>query len=760
MMNKFSNIVLLMAAIFFSAMMLSAEPREGASLSGYVVDTENGETLIGATVFIKGTKLGAYTNKSGYYAVTGIPAGEYTVRVTNVGYKPLEQRITLDKNQSLRRKFELEPSAVMTKEISVEADRQEDKRQITISSIEVPIKNIKKIRIGGEADIFRSLQYLPGILTSSQLSSGLFVRGGSPDQNLVLLDGSTVYNPTHLFGFISTFNPDAIKDVELIKGGFQAEYGGRLSAVLNITQKEGNKKKIEGDASLGIISSRASVEGPLGNGSWFIGGRRTYFELIKELLPDDPDTPIPDFNFYDFNGKITQSIGQNDKLSLSGFVSADNLAYDGFGLGVDLNVGNQTAALMWTHIFSDNLFSKFNLSASTYDNSLSGEQSGYYFLFDNSITDYTLKGSLEWFTSEIITHKFGFESANYTFRYKSNFSGEEDSTAQTGVAAAGSTNLKVTDWNHSAYAQVNLNATDRISIQTGLRANYYEMNKDLTFDPRIALRYQYSTELAFKGAFGIFHQNLRLASQPDFSFFDTWLPSDSTVPVSRAIHYILSMESEPFEEFDFNVDVYYKRLYNISEINRYILKAETAGDIFFVGDAESYGLEFFLQKKYGRFTGWAGYALGFISAWFDEINNGEPFRPKFDRRHDFKIVLQYELDEHWDFGATFIFQSGQSYTGATSRFQLKMPEQGSGRGIVIPSERYGLRLPPSHQLNFNASYSFTIGNLPARVILDIFNVYNRRDIWFRYYDTRGDDTEVKDIELLPILPSLSFEIEF
>lgn len=752
----------IIAIILMSGTLLLAKPElmGSGSLSGFVKDSETEETLIGATVFIKGTKLGAYTNKSGFFSITGIEPGEYEVSVTSVGFEKLIEKINITKDKGIRKTFMLKQNTVMKEGITVDAEKEVEKREISISKIKVPIKQIKQIRTAGEADVFRSLQYLPGVLTSSQISSGLYIRGGSPDQNLILLDGSVVYNPSHLFGFISTFNPEAVKDVELIKGGFPAEYGGRLSSVLTITQKDGDRSGIHGLGSIGAISSRLSLEGPIGNGSWFVGGRRTYFEAIKALLDDDPTEPLPDYSFWDVNGKISQNFGRDDKIFFSGMMTEDFLDYSSFGLSVGLGIENKAGSVKWTHIFGDNLFSTLNLSGSTYSNGFVGGQSGFTFDVSNSITDYTLKGSLEWFTTDKITHKFGFESSRYRFNFYQNIGSDSDTTTQTESNGGGQLNLDIYDWNHSFYGQINDQLTDLMSMQLGIRVNYWENSDLLTFDPRIAFRYQFQENVAVKASWGIYHQNLRLASQQDFSFFDTWLPTDSTLPASRAYHYILSFETEPTEGYDLNFDFYYKNLNNMSELNNLILEANTARDVFFIGDAEAYGGEVFLQKRYGNFNGWIGYALGFIYANFDSINNGETFRPKYDRRHDLKIVANYMLNDNWEFGASFTFQSGQSYTGQTSRFQTYLPGSNLGKGITVPSQRYGLRLPASHQLNVNVAYSFKMFKLPAKLILDIFNIYNRRDIWFRYYDTTQEETEVKDIKLLPIVPSVSFEIKF
>lgn len=753
--------ILLLALVGLLAMTASvnAQQEKTATINGYVVDVATGETMVGATVFVKDRKIGTYTNKSGFFAIPDVPEGKQIVVVKYVGYEVLETVITIRAGESQQLKLAVKQQ-LQSNQVTVTADRSDDKRQIEISHVNVPVEQLKQLRIGGEADVFRSLQYMPGILTSSQISSGLYIRGGSPDQNLVLLDGSTVYNPSHLLGFFSAFNPDAVKDVDLIKGGFPAEFGGRLSAVLNLTQKDGNRNEVEGLVSVGAISSRASLQGPVGNGSWFVGGRRTYLDLLLAALPEDKENPLPTFNFYDVNAKITQDITDKDRLSLSGFLSSDDLGLNGNDIEFGIGIGNRAGALHWTHIFGDNLFSVVNVSGSHYKNGFDGNQSGFQFSIENTITDYTAKGNLEWFASDGLTFKGGFESTRYIFHYVQNFSGNSDSTAQSGTTSGSVTNLTVNDWAHAGYLQANAHLTDLLSLQLGLRGGYSDLSSIYTWDPRVAARYQIQEGVAVKAAWGIYHQYLHLASLQDFSFFDTWLPTDSTVQPGASTQYILSLETSPFDGYDLNIEGYYKTLQNISELNQYSTKSQTVADILYSGTGEAYGAEIFLQKKSGDLTGWIGYALGYINAHFDSVNNGKDFRPKYDRRHDIKVVAQYKINNRWDLGASFSFQSGQSYTGVTSRFETSLPNEPNGTAVTIPAERYGLRLPPSHQLNLNANYNSTLFGLPMRLLIDVYNVYSRRDIWFRYYDASGAVTEVTDVRLLPILPTIAIELKF
>jgi hypothetical protein len=287
-----------------------------------------------------------------------------------------------------------------------------------------------------------------------------------------------------------------------------------------------------------------------------------------------------------------------------------------------------------------------------------------------------------------------------------------------------------------------------------------KLNKGYFLDPRLALRYMVTGDIAVKAAWGIYHQGLRIAGMPNFSIFDVWLPSDTSVDVSKSIHYIFSVETNPNETSSLNFDVYYKTMSDIGELNQMTLIGDKITDVLYIGNAYSYGAEIFYQRTVGRLTGWIGYGLGFIYAQFDSINQGRQFRPKYDRRHDFKVVAQYKLSKTWELGGTFTLQSGQSYTGATSRGQLFLPGQTWGSSKITMSDLYGLRLPVSHQLNLYGARNFKMWGKDSRLIIDIFNVYNRRDIMMRMYNTRDEVTVIEDLRLLPIIPSVSLEVRF
>jgi hypothetical protein len=499
-----------------------------------------------------------------------------------------------------------------------------------------------------------------------------------------------------------------------------------------------------------------SLQGPLGNGSFFVGGRRTYLDLVTGLLPEDPESPLPSFNFYDVNVKLTQNLSEDDKLSVSGFLTRDNLSFAQPGLDFGVRLGNRATAARWSHVYSPELFSVVNVSASRYDNGFTGDNSGLKFDVNNSIIDYTIKSEFEWFTAENMTIKTGYEGSIYNFTYTQIF----EQSLQGSEKQVDTNQLNIWDNVHSAFAQFNWNVTDLLSLQGGFRANYWSTSDRTLFDPRLAARWQVADGVAVKAAWGVYHQYLRLASSPDFTFFDTWLPTDQTAPTGRAEHYIAAVETKPWEGYDLNVDVYYKTLNNINELQQGNRRSITVSDLFYFGDGHTYGAEVFLQKKTGRLTGWIGYALGYVFSQFDSVNQGREFRPKFDRRHDLKITALYNLSERWEIGATFMFQSGQSYTGATSTLGGRMPGWDGGIVMINPSQRWGLRLPNSHQLNLNVNYNTTLFDLPCRLFLDVFNVYSRRDIWFRFYQTDNGIPEVTDVRLLPILPTISMEVKF
>lgn len=723
-----------------------------ALVSGFVKDSASGESIIGATIRVRSVKRGAVTNKSGYFALH-LPAGErHLIEVSAVGYRMASRALTLRPDEKQQLNFLLVQSNVQGADVTVETDKKEERQAPQVSRVTIQASQIAQLPKAGEADLFRTLQMLPGVQTASELSSGLYIRGGSPDQNLILLDGSVIYNPSHFFGFFSTFNMDAIKEVELIKGGYPAEYGGRLSAVLNVTNKDGDRQNTHGKFTLGAIASRATIETPLGTGAITLSGRRTYLDAILNASGLSEELGLPDYSFYDFNGKITQNPGEHDKVSLSGYLGRDILDFSdpASGTSVLLKWGNKTASLDWTHVFRNDLFSQINVSASNYYSNLVLGAASDALTRDNSIVDYSLKGALEYFYGEDHKIKLGLEATTYNFKFAVKY-GDAPLNA----------NVDLSPQYGAVYVQDDWKLSERAAITAGLRVDAMTSRDELGIDPRIAARYILTPEVTLKASFGIYHQYLRLATNPNVSFFDVWLPIDETQPASSSEQYILGVSTTPWEGYTFEVETYYKKLHNIVELRPNILGGQKMSDIFFLGGGYSYGIEFFLQKQWGDLTGWLGYTLAWTRREFAEINKGEVFPPTYDRRNDVNLVLTYKLNDRWTVGGVFVYATGQAYTQTLAGFNRREPEY-SGSYVSIPGKTNALRLPPYHRLDLSATYSFSLfsDTRNASFNFDIYNAYNFRNVWFKSVDASTNPATITDIRLLPVLPTLGLQVSF
>ncbi|MFI5263417.1 MAG: TonB-dependent receptor domain-containing protein [Candidatus Kapaibacterium sp.] len=724
-----------------------------AIISGYVKDSLSGETIIGATIRVRSLKRGAVTNKSGYFALHLPSETDLLIEISSLGYRTFPKPIRLAPGEKRSENYILVPESIQGGEITVETDKEKEEREAPqVSRVSITPSQVASLPKAGESDIFRILQLIPGVQTISEISAGLYVRGGSPDQNLILLDGSTLYNPNHFFGFFSTFNSDAIKDVELIKGGFPAEYGGRLSAVLNVTNKDGDLYNTTGKVTLGLISSRATIETPIGDGALSLSGRRTYIDLILNATGLTQSLDIPNYHFYDLNGKFTQTLSPYDKIAISGFGGADNLTFDNgkSASSVDIGWGNQSGAANWTHLFANDLFMKFNVTGSHYYSLLVFGLGTNSFSFDNQIFDYSVHGDLEYFLGSTHEIKTGFQLSQYHFILK---------IAQ-GINPPYA-NIDLTPIYYAGYISDEWKPTEKFAITTGLRLDGITSRSDLGIDPRITVRYIVNPDLTLKASYGIYHQYLKLASNPLFSAFDLWLPVDATQAASMAHQYVLGMATAPFTDFTFEAEAYYKDFNNLVELRPNILTGNTLADIFFVGKGFSYGIEFFLQKRVGDWTGWLGYTLAYTRRSFPDINNGITFPPIYDRRNDLNLVATYRINDRWTVGTTFVYATGQSYSQTTALYNAEEPDY-NGKLIPIEGSKNGLRLEPYNRLDLSATYSFSFFSEKrnAEFNIDIYNIYNHRNVWFRRIDTSVDPATSEDVRLLPILPTFGISVKF
>lgn len=724
-----------------------------ALVSGYVKDSVTGETIIGATVRVRSLHRGVISNRSGYYALY-LPSGEdLIVEVSSLGYKKFTENIRLAESEHRTQDILLRTENLQGGEVVVESDRFKEQRESPqVSTVSLKPNEVRSLPHAGEADIFRILQLIPGVQTVSEVSAGLYIRGGSPDQNLILLDGSALYNPNHFFGYFSTFNPDAIKDVELIKGGFPAQYGGRLSAVLNVTNNDGDMYATRGTVAVGLISSRGSIETPLGNGAITLSARRTYVDAILSATGLQKSLDLPNYYFYDLNGKFTQNFGSSDKIAVSGYGGLDKLYYDNGSQAsqVDIRWGNQSGSANWTHLFASNLFTKFNFTGSHYFSLLKFGLGNEAFSFDNQIFDYSLHGDLEYFTSENNLLRTGFQLSDYQFLLYINVGNNPPNA-----------NINDKPFYYAGYVSDEWKPTDKLALTPGLRIDEISSSGQVGVDPRINVRYIINPDLTVKASYGIYHQYLDLASNPLFSAFDLWLPVDSTQKPQRAEQYVLGISTVPFEDFSLEVETYYKNMNSLVELQPNIITGSKLSDVFFFGSGYSYGFEIFLQKQIGDWTGWIGYSLAYTRRKFPAIDNDAPFPPTYDRRNDLNIVATYRLNDRWTFGSTFVYATGQPYSQTTALYNAEEPDY-NGKLIPIQGTRNGLRLEPYHRLDLSATYSFGFfsDKRNAEFDIDIYNIYNHRNVWFRRINTNVTPATSEDVRLLPILPTFGITIKF
>ncbi len=744
-MKRTSLLLLFLFSFSFS------EPK--ATISGFVRDKANGESLPFANVIIKDLKIGTTTNISGYYAIPNIPDGKFTVQISLLGYRTQTFEINTEEKKNLVQDIYLIDQSVQVSEVIISAEREEEKHTTQTGRIVMQAKDVADIPTIGEADVFRALQVMPGVKATSEISTGLNVRGGSTDQNLILLDGTVVYNPSHLFGFFSTFNNDAIKDIDLMKGGYPAEYGGRLSSVLNVTNIDGDRVNTHGKASISLLSTRLTGEGPLGNGSWFLSARRTYFDKIVSVAGlDTGKNALPLYYFYDMNLKINQDLSDDDKLSLVSYLGQDNLdwAIGNNELSINMRWGNRTNALKWTHLFSQTLFSNFTASYSFYKAQTSIDFGGFHLGQDNTVDDYSLRGDLDFFATNDHLVKLGAWWSQYKVTYSEHGDGDpyifEDRPAQLSI-----------------YAQDEWTIDERWITQLGLRFEYQDLSKATDWGPRFNIRYNLDEKSILKFATGLYYQFLiavPAGTDMGFSPFDIWIPINERMKASKSFDFVLGYETRYFENYTITVETYYKHFSDVLQFKRDMnstLKVDI-DQLFHVGTGRAFGAEFFLQKRVGDLTGTLGYTFAYTYRKFPDLNHGNEFMPKYDRRHDISATASYQIDENWKISSVFTYSTGQSYTRGVAREDIDFI------GVVYHQTEsgalYNHRLSPYHRLDFSVTKRASFFGLKGSWYFQIFNVYNRRNVWFKQFDNSKNPPEITDVKLLPIIPTFGFDFSF
>lgn len=753
---KYPVLLFLFGAIFSGYV----SGQKTASINGYIKNAQSGETLISANIALQETNKGTSTNTLGYYSITNIPPGTYIILCSYIGFQFYKKEITLSANENVRLDIELEPESLILDEITVESEA-EKKAQKDIGVAQINTELIKKLPSVFEADVFRSIQLLPGVKAASDYSSGLYIRGGSPDQTLILLDRTTVYNPSHFFGFFSTFNPDAIKDVRLYKGGYPAEFGGRLGSVLTIYNKDGNRKHPEGTATLGMLASRAEVELPFKNGSWMFALRRSTLEPMLAALRQSTDNIPSKFYFVDINSKLNFDASPNDKLSLAFYAGKDRVSFPFTeDSNFELNYGNQTLSNTWSHIFSEKVFSNVVLTGSRYFNLPSFELATTEYKRDNNIYDFSVKSDLEYLYNDHHNFSSGIWAGLFTLNLQDYFNGEDTFRNRIHNRYA------------SFYVQDNWTPTEKWTIIPGIRLNYFSDGSYLRAEPRISFEFSPVNTIRLQAAYGRYNQFLTLISNEAFSGFDVWLTSNKGVSPAYGDQFVIGAKTIPFKGYGLDIELYYRNMKDLFELDPFL--PDEAGllyeDLFRIGEGYAYGVEVFFEKRVGKLTGFIGYTLGYTWRKFPgfnlEISDGEEvarfYPPKYDRRNDVNLVLNYPLGKKWKTTMSFNYATGQAYTKVLGRYLLHdVPWSNMGYDAFTVGKVNASRLPAYHRLDLSFSRQGTFFNLgTSELQLQIINAYSRRNIWFYSYDTDENPIEKNKIPLLPLLPAISYTVKF
>ena len=777
------NTRFLQLTYILSIFTISAVFSQNFTLSGYVKDERSGETLIGVNVFnIDNRQQGAATNTYGFYSLT-LPKGVYVIKVSYVGFQDKEIKVDLAANQTLNVGI---TEGVELQEVVVTA--QEKDKNVTrteMGTVMLPIENIKRTPVlFGEADVLKVIQLLPGV-KAMEGSSGFYVRGGGIDQNLVLLDEAVVYNPGHLLGFFSVFNADAIKNTTLIKGGMPAQYGGRLSSVLDIQMKEGNNKSYEAEGGIGLIASRLTVEGPIQKekSSFIVSARRTYALDLAQPYIDKTNLAGTNYYFYDLNAKANYTFSDKDRLYLSGYFGRDVFTFNSKDRGFNFRLpyGNATTTLRWNHVFKPTLFMNVSGVYNDYDFAAGGGQDVFQFNVFSGVRDWNGKVDFDYYPSVNHTLKFG---VNYTYhRLTPNVA-----TGTNGEQVFTNSDLIKPKYAHeyASYISDDWKATPRLTLNLGTRLSAFQQIGPYTsvktgeifakgkvaktysgFEPRFTGTYKMNDNVSsLKFGVTMTTQYLHLVSNSTSSFpSDVWVASSELVKPQRGIQYAMGY----FRNFDDNmwetsVEVYYKNLRNqIDYPENYVPKqAEDVEQSFVFGRGQAYGAEFFIKKAKGRLNGWVGYTWSRTLRTFPDINGGRTYPSVYDRIHDVVVVSNYAATKKWDLSANFVFGTGNTFTPLK---QLYFIDQ---KLNIEYGDRNSLRLPNYHRADFGATYTPKPNKtgFKSSWTFSVYNFYNRWNPFFVYYDIQQSfqkgtaKATAQQVTIFPIIPSITWNYKW
>lgn len=739
---------------WLAAMAALLLPVTGAAetVSGYIRDAEDGEPLHFVTVMVEGRGLGGLSNEAGYYAVPGVPSGEQVVVFSHIGYATRRDTVNVTPAVPLRLDISLSPESILIEtETIVRGERQQVNQLAQPSLLELQIQEVQKLPGAGEPDLLRSLQLLPGIQSASDISSGLYIRGGGPDQNLILLDQMPVYNPTHAFGFFSTFNPDAVKQASLLKGAYPAPYNGNLGAVLDVTNREGNHNAFSGRGGISLISARILAEGPVAQGGWMFSARRTYLDPVLAAMRRT-GLNVPDYYFADFNGKLAQQLTEQGNLIVSGFLSHDDLRFrSDQETYFDLGWGNRVLSMRLEHVLTPDVFGRVLLGYSSYESTTEASFFDTPVLLLNGIRDLTLRADMDYFASPQHTWAIGVSGKSYHVDFDQSFN-------QQTLFRLAETPLML-----SAYAQDEWQPDPLTTLRLGLRATCFSAGRDIAVMPRVGLSRALLAGLRLKASAGTYRQYIQLVSTEGFSGGDFWIPLDGSVNPGRASQGVVGLEWDVSRRYRATVEAYYSDLDDLVLLDNNVAvdSRDTRAEALFKTNGRGYatGLEIFVERRTGRLRGWAGYTLGRTRRRFAELNQGRSFAPKYDRRHDASFVLSYARGQY-TWGASFVYGTGQAFTPAAARYSLRSPATGAVEDYVLPAPRNSARLLPYHRLDAGVRRAVVLGGAEAELYVQIFNLYSRRNEWFVQYDTDDPATKPAVVKMLPVVPTFGVDFSF
>ncbi len=765
-------------------------------ISGYVKENGSGEMLPGASVSIPSLKTGTQSNTYGFYSLT-LKEGMYVVLVSYVGYEPKAFSVNLIHNIEMDLVIE---TAKALKELVISGSKQTQRLadETRMSVIEIPIQQIKDIpAFLGEKDVLKVIQLLPGVQKGSEGSSGIYVRGGGPDQNLIILDDAIVYNANHLFGFFSIFNGDALKSVELTKGGFPARFGGRLSSVIEMNMKEGNKEKVHGEAGFGLIASRLLLEGPIikGKSSFLISARRTYLDVI--IAPFLPKEEKVGYYFYDLNAKANYELSRKDRLYLSGYFGRDkfylNSTYSNNESKSGLGWGNSTATIRWNHLYNNRLFANTSVIFSNFLFEVYAEEkyqgSTFSLNYSSGITDFSFKHDLDYRPNTNHTIRGGIHFIHHDFVPSALVIKDNSSGLNQNIKTV------VGSFENAIYIEDEIKIGPRLRMNPGLRVSHFNSQNTNYFfpEPRLSLSCKIKSDLAIKASYAMMNQYVHLLSNTGMGLpTDLWVPSSTNLKPKQSWQIAAGVAKDFIEkEFSVSLEGYYKESKNIISYKEgaSFLGLSSLGSAgptsnysweenIVSGKGWSYGTEFLLQKKAGKLTGWIGYTLSWTQMQFDEINFGQKFWAKYDRRHDISIVGIYKIREETDehngikLSGTWVYGTGNAISLPIAEYSAPVHTLGYskwgyyGGGTVSQyTAKNDFRMGAYHRMDIGLQFIRKKKFFVRTWELSVYNAYNRANPYFYYieseYNDNGSTTRtLKQVSLFTVIPSISYNIKF